>query len=90
MKQLIKMICALHVCTCSLSGNDYIPPSLARGKQPCISYETSSTEHHAIPSDSSDNMNAAEDFLLLLLHAHGVAAEIVIQSANPTLYEHCF
>ena len=37
----------------------------------------------SIPSDPGDNMNAAEDFLLLLLHAHGVAAAKVIQSVNP-------
>ena len=29
-------------------------------------------------------MNAAEDFLLLLLHAHAVAAGKIIQQYNPT------
>ena len=32
----------------------------------------------SIPSDPSDNMNAAEDFLLLLLHTHAAAATKVI------------
>ncbi len=36
----------------------------------------------SVPSDPSTNMNAAEDFLKLLLHAHGVAAAKVIMSFN--------
>ena len=34
------------------------------------------------PSDPSKNMNAADDFLLLLLHMHVVAAAKVLQSVN--------
>ena len=37
-----------------------------------------------VPSDPTTNMNAAEDFLLLLLHTHTVAAAKVILSYNPT------
>ena len=37
----------------------------------------------AVPSDPSTNMNAAEDFLLLLLHGHAVAAGKIIQEHNP-------
>ena len=37
----------------------------------------------SVPSDPSKNMNAAEDFLLLLLHTHVVAAAKVLQSVNP-------
>ena len=29
---------------------------------------------NSVPTDPSSNMNSAEDFLLLLLHAHSVAA----------------
>ena len=36
-----------------------------------------------VPTDTQNNMNAAEDFLLLLLHTHVVAAASVIQSLNP-------
>ena len=38
----------------------------------------------SVPSDPTTNMNAAEDFLLLLLHAHTVAAANAILSYNPT------
>ena len=38
----------------------------------------------SIPSNPEKNMNAAEDFLLLLLHTHVVAAARVMQSINPT------
>ena len=37
-----------------------------------------------VPTDPQNNMNAAEDFLLLLLHTHIVAAANVIVSMNPT------
>ena len=36
------------------------------------------------PTDPKANMNAAEDFLLLLLHAHVTAAAKIILSYNPT------
>ncbi len=38
----------------------------------------------SVPSDPTTNMNSAEDFLLLLLHAHTVAAAKVILSYYPT------
>ena len=38
----------------------------------------------AIPVDPEKNMNASEDFLLLLVHSHVVAAAKVMQSINPT------
>lgn len=38
----------------------------------------------SVPTDPTKNMNAAEDFLLLLLHAHAVAAAKAILSHNPT------
>lgn len=37
-----------------------------------------------VPADPEENMNAAKHFLLLLLHAHVVAAAKVMQSINPT------
>ena len=37
-----------------------------------------------IPADPEKNMNASEDFLLLVVHAHVVAAAKVMQSMNPT------
>ena len=37
----------------------------------------------SVPSDPSTNMNASEDFLLLLLHAHVLAAAETIQEYNP-------
>ena len=40
--------------------------------------------HTSVHSDPKTNMNAAEDFLLLLLHAHAVAAANAILSYNPT------
>ena len=36
----------------------------------------------AVSSDPEKNMNAAEDFMLLLLHAHVVSAGKAIQSIN--------
>jgi len=36
-----------------------------------------------VPADPEKNMNAAEDFMLLLLHTHVVAAAKVMQSINP-------
>lgn len=41
-----------------------------------------STEE-SVPADPSDNMNSAEDFLLLLLHSHTISAAKAIQSLNP-------
>ena len=38
----------------------------------------------SVPSDPQNNMNAAEDFLLLILHAHIVAAVNMLQSINST------
>ena len=38
----------------------------------------------SVPTDPKANMNAAEDFLLLLLHAHVTAAAKIILSYNPT------
>ena len=38
----------------------------------------------SIPVDPEKNMNASEDFLLLLVHTHIVAATKVMQSINPT------
>ena len=38
----------------------------------------------SVPSDPQNNMNAAEDFLLLVLHAHIVAAANILQSINTT------
>ena len=37
-----------------------------------------------VPTDPKANMNTAEDFLLLLLHAHVTAAAKIIRSYNPT------
>ena len=37
-----------------------------------------------VPLDPQKNMNAAEDFMMLLLHAHIVAAAEVVQSVHPT------
>ena len=37
-----------------------------------------------VPVDPQHNMNAAEDFMLLVLHAHIVSAGRAIQSINPT------
>ena len=37
-----------------------------------------------VPTDPQNNMNAAEDFMLLILHAHVVAAAEAIQSINPS------
>ncbi len=37
----------------------------------------------SVPSDPQNNMNSAEDFLLLLLHAYVVAAADMIQQFNP-------
>ena len=37
----------------------------------------------SVPADPSDNMNSAEDFLLLLLYSHTIAAAKTIQSLNP-------
>ena len=36
-----------------------------------------------VPSDPEKNMNAAEDFMLLMLHARIIAAAETIQSINP-------
>lgn len=36
-----------------------------------------------VPKDPQDNMNAAEDYFLLLLHAHAVAAAKTIMNLNP-------
>ena len=38
----------------------------------------------SVPSDPQKDMNAAEDFLLLLLHAHIVAAAKVVRSSKST------
>lgn len=38
----------------------------------------------SVPSDPTTNMNAAEDYLLLLLHTHTVAAANTIMQYNPT------
>ncbi len=38
----------------------------------------------SVPSDPEKNMNAAEDFMLLLLHTHVVAGAKMMQSINPT------
>ena len=38
----------------------------------------------SVPSDPTTNMNSAEDFLLLLLHAHTVAVANVLLSCYPT------
>ena len=40
--------------------------------------------HTAVPSDPEDGVKAAEDFLLLVLHAHIVAAARLLLSLNPT------
>ena len=37
-----------------------------------------------VPADPEKNMNAAEDFMLLLLHTHVVQAAQVLQLKNPT------
>ena len=39
---------------------------------------------NVVPHDPEKNMNAAEDFMLLLLHSHVVAAARVLQLENPT------
>lgn len=38
----------------------------------------------SVPSDPQNNMNAAEDFMLILVHAHAVAAANTMLSINPT------
>lgn len=38
----------------------------------------------SIPSDPEKDMNADEDFMLLLVHAHVVAAANMLQSINPS------
>ena len=37
-----------------------------------------------VPNDPQNNMNAAEDFMLLLLHAHTIAAAKVVMMLTPT------
>ena len=39
--------------------------------------------HTSVPTDPSDNMNASEDFLLLILHAQTVAAAKQILLRKP-------
>ena len=39
----------------------------------------------SVPSDPQNNMTAAEDFMLLLLHAHVVAAASTIQDEVGTV-----
>ena len=39
---------------------------------------------NVVPHDPEKNMNAAEDFMLLLLHSHVVAAARALQLENPT------
>ena len=56
------------------------PSNLPQRKQPCINCAMW-FNRTSVPSDPSKNMNAAEDFLLLLSHTH-VAAAKNLQSAN--------
>ena len=44
----------------------------------------------AVPSDPEKNMNAAEDFMLLLLHAHVVQAGKVLQLQTANSYKSVF
>jgi len=37
-----------------------------------------------VPNDPGDNMKAAEDFLLVVLHSHVIAAAKTILSSTPT------
>ena len=54
-------------------------------KEKCTMYQLRNLINRtSVPSDPTTNMNAAEDFLLLLLHAHTVAAANAILSYNPT------
>ena len=46
-------------------------------------YQLKNLINRTLPSDPKDNMNSCEDFLLLLLHTHAVAAAKVIQNFNP-------
>ena len=46
-------------------------------------YQLKNLINHTLPVDPKDDMNSCEDFLLLLLHTHAVAAAKVIQNFNP-------
>lgn len=48
-------------------------------------YQLKNLINRSVPSDPSDNVKAAEDFLLLLIHAHIIAAARILYSMlNPT------
>ena len=49
-----------------------------------VSTKEFNKSHMALRSPK-DNMNSCEDFLLLLLHTHAVAAAKVIQNFNPKI-----
>ena len=47
-------------------------------------YQLRNLINRSVPSDPSDNVKAAEDFLLLLVHAHVLAAARCLYSLNNT------
>ena len=48
-------------------------------------YQLKNPINRSVPSDPSNNVKAAEDFLLLLVHAHIIAAAWVLYTLiNPT------
>ena len=58
----------------ALCGKDFFQKIILQRKARCVKYVTYFIHRSAVPIDQQTNMKAAEDFLLLLLHAHTVAA----------------